>query len=154
MVAQEIKIKQDIDIINAAYFIDTKSKSSRGINRSLSSLTDNPNTFKNKIILYNKHLPDDKQITISEINSFLIKNNTKNKIHDLFDIKSNNLEQSSRVINWLWGYIQLNFDYEANHLEKKLKKLAFFRRNKGKINQLSNLIINEDVNNYFNKKKQ
>ena len=152
MVAQEIKIKQNIDIINAGYFLYTKTKLSRGIKRSMNSLTYNPNVFKNKIALHNKYLPDDEQITISEINSFLTKNNTRNKIHDLFDIKFNNLEKSSRVINWLWGYIQLNFNRETKHLKKTLNSLVFFRKNEGRINQLSDVIISEDVNNYFNKK--
>ena len=152
MAAQEIKIKQNIDIINAGYFLYTKTKLRRGINRSLSSLTDNPNVFKNKIALHNKHLPDSEQITISEINSFLTRNNTRNKIHDLFDIKFKNLEKSSRAINWLWGYIQLNFNRETKHLKKTLNSLVFFRKNEGRINQLPDVIISEDVNNYFNKK--
>ncbi|WP_045410977.1 hypothetical protein [Vibrio owensii] len=149
---QEIKIKQNIDIINAEYFLYTKTKLSRGIKRSLNSLTYNPNVFKNKIALHNKHLPDGEQITISEINSFLTKNNTRNKIYDLFDIKFNKLENSSRVINWLWGYIQLNFNRESEYLKMTLNNLAFFRRNEGKINQLSDVIISKDVNSYFNKK--
>ncbi|WP_259556911.1 hypothetical protein [Vibrio harveyi] len=101
-IKQEIEIKQNIDIINAGYFLYKETKPSRGIGRFLNSLTDNPNVFKNKINQYNKHSPDGEQITISEINLFLTKNNTENKIYDLFDIKINNLEKSSRVINWLW----------------------------------------------------
>ncbi|HEQ3589557.1 hypothetical protein [Vibrio harveyi] len=151
-IKQEIEIKQNIDIINAGYFLYKETKPSRGIGRFLNSLTDNPNVFKNKINQYNKHSPDGEQITISEINLFLTKNNTENKIYDLFDIKINNLEKSSRVINWLWGYIQLNFNREAEYLKMTLNSLAFFRKNEGKINQLSNVIISEDVNNYFNNK--
>ncbi|EKA7350645.1 hypothetical protein OL320_002675 [Vibrio vulnificus] len=151
-IKQEIEIKQNIDFINAGHFLYKKTKSSRGIGRFLNSLTDNPNVFKNKINQYNKHSPDGKQITISEINLFLTKNNTENKIYDLFNIKLNNLEKSSRVINWLWGYIQLNFNREAEYLKMTLNSLAFFRKNEGKINQLSNIIISEDVNNYFNNK--
>lgn len=151
-IKQEIEIKQNIDIINAGHFLYKETKSSRGIGRFLNSLTDNPNVFKNKINQYNKHSPDGEQITISEINLFLTKNNTENKIYDLFDIKLNNLEKSSRVINWLWGYIQLNFNREAEYLKMTLNSLAFFRKNEGKINQLSNVIISEDVNNYFNNK--
>jgi len=151
-IKQEIKIKQSIDIINTGYFLYTKTKSSRGIDRYLNSLTDNPNAFKNKIVQHNRHLPNGEQITISEINSFLTKNNTRNKIYDLFDIKFNKIENSSRVINWLWGYIQLNFNREAEYLKMTLNNIAFFRKNEGKINQLSDIIISKDVNSYFNKK--
>lgn len=151
-IKQEIKIKQNIDIINAGHFLYKETKSSRGIRRSLNSLTDNPNTFKKKLIENNRRLPDGKQITISEINSFLTKNNTRNKIYDLFDIKLNNLEKSSRAINWLWGYIQLNFKRETKCLKNTLNNFTFFRTNEGKINRLSNVIISEDVNEYFNNK--
>ncbi|TOK74207.1 hypothetical protein, partial [Vibrio parahaemolyticus] len=105
---QEIKIKQNIDIINATHFIYIKSNSytDEGRNRSINLLVDNSNKFMNKFIRYNKWLPDDKKTTITEVNSFLIKNNTRDKVLDLFDINPNNLQQSSRAINWLWGYIQ------------------------------------------------
>ncbi|PFG46223.1 hypothetical protein ATG66_3355 [Vibrio sp. ES.051] len=154
MVIQEIKIKQSIDIINATYFIYIKRRASanRGRNRSINLLVDNSNTFKNKFIRYNELLPDDEKTNTSEINSFLIQNSTKNKIIDLFDIKLNNLHQSSRTINWLWGYIQLNFNHEINYLKEILDDIAFFKRNKDNINKLSNLIISEEINDYFNKK--
>ncbi|WP_025542589.1 hypothetical protein [Vibrio parahaemolyticus] len=154
MVNQEIKIKQSIDIINATHFIHIKKNSytNEGRSRSINLLVNNSNIFNNKFIRYNKWLPDDKKIEINEVNSFLIKNNTKNKILDLFDIRSNNLQQSSRAINWLWGHIQLNFDHEINYLEGILYENDFYERNDNKINRLSNLIISKEANDYFNKK--
>ncbi|MCZ6404761.1 hypothetical protein O4N82_23990, partial [Vibrio parahaemolyticus] len=93
-----------------------------------------------------------KKITITEVNSFLIKNNTRDKVLDLFDINPNNLQQSSRAINWLWGYIQINFDHEINYLEGVLYENDFYERNEDKINRLPDLIISKEANDYFNKK--
>lgn len=154
MVNQEIKIEQSIDIINATHFIHIKNNSytNEGRSRSINLLVNNSNRFNNKFIKYNKWLPDDKKIAINEVNSFLIKNNTKNKTLDLFDIRPNNLQQSSRAINWLWGYIQLNFDHEINYLEEVLNDNYFYRRYEDDIRQLSNLISSEEINDFFNKK--
>ncbi len=154
MVNQEIKIEQNIDIINATHFIYIKSNSytDEGRNRSINLLVDNSNKFMNKFTRYNKWLPDDKKTTITEVNSFLIRNNTRDKVLDLFDINPNNLQQSSRAINWLWGYIQINFGHEINYLEGILYENDFYERNEDKINRLSNLIISEEINDFFNKK--
>ncbi|WP_407531539.1 hypothetical protein [Vibrio parahaemolyticus] len=154
MAVQEIKIKQNIDIINATHFIYIKSNSytDEGRNRSINLLVDDSNKFMNKFIRYNKWLPDDKKTTITEVNSFLIKNNTRDKVLDLFDINPNNLQQSSRAINWLWGYIQINFGHEINYLEEILYENDFYERNEDKINRLSDLIISKEANDYFNKK--
>ncbi|KON51689.1 hypothetical protein ACX02_21145 [Vibrio parahaemolyticus] len=152
MVIEEVKIRQSIDIINATHFIYMKGKYRRGIGRSRYLLTDNTNTFKDKLIRHNKSFPDKEKITISEINLFLSQNSTRNKIHDLFDINPKNLQQSSRAINWLWGYIQIHFNNEISHLEKTLSKSRFLKRNRNYIRQLSNLIISEEINDFFNKK--
>ncbi|EHU4958937.1 hypothetical protein OL313_004098 [Vibrio parahaemolyticus] len=154
MVTKEIKVRQSIDIINATHFIYIKSKSynGEGRNKSVNLLVDDSNKFMNKFIQNNKWLQDDKKITITEVNSFLIKNNTRDKVLDLFDISPNNLQQSSRAINWLWGYIQINFDHEIRYIGEILDDNEFYMRNEDDILQLSNLITSEEINDHFNKK--
>ncbi|WP_199482814.1 hypothetical protein [Vibrio owensii] len=154
MVIKEIKIRQSIDIINATHFIYIKSSSytGEGRNKSVNLLVDDSNKFMNKFIRYNKWLPDDKKTTITEVNYFLIKNNTRDKVLDLFDINPNSLQQSSRAINWLWGYTQLNFDHEIRYLGAMLDDNDFYMRNEDKILQLSNLVTSEEINDHFNKK--
>lgn len=154
MVIKEIKIRQSIDIINATHFIYIKSNSytGEGRNKSVNLLVDDSKKFMNKFIRYNKWLPDDKKTTITEVNSFLIKNNTRDKVLDLFDINSNNLQQSSRAINWLWAYIQINFDHDVRYLGERLDDNKFYIRNKDDILQLSKLINSEETSDYFNKK--
>jgi hypothetical protein len=154
MVIKEIKIRQSIDIINATHFIYIKSNSytGEGRNKSINLLVDDSNKFMNKFIRYNKLLPDDKKTTITEVNSFLIKNNTRDKVLDLFDINPNNLQQSSRAINWLWGYIQINFDHEIIYIGERLDDNEFYTRNEDDILQLSDLITSEEINDHFNKK--
>ncbi|WP_045419578.1 hypothetical protein [Vibrio campbellii] len=154
MVIKEIKIRQSIDIINATHFIYIKSNSytGEGRNKSVNLLVDDSNKFMNKFIRYNKWLPDDKKTTITEVNSFLIKNNTRDKVLDLFDINPNNLQQSSRAINWLWGYIQINFGHEIIYIGERLDDNEFYTRNEDNILQLSDLITSEEINDHFNKK--
>jgi hypothetical protein len=154
MVIKEIKIRQNIDIINATHFIYIKSNSytGEGRNKSVNLLVDDSNKFMNKFIRYNKWLPNDKKTTITEVNYFLIKNNTRDKVLDLFDINPNSLQQSSRAINWLWGYTQLNFDHEIRYLGAMLDDNDFYMRNEDKILQLSNLVTSEEINDHFNKK--
>ncbi len=154
MVIKEIKIRQSIDIINATHFIYIKSNSytGEGRNKSVNLLVDDSNKFMNKFIRYNKWLPDDKKTTITEVNSFLIKNNTRDKVLDLFDINPNNLQQSSRAINWLWGYIQINFGHEIIYIGERLDDNEFYTRNEDYILQLSDLITSEEINDHFNKK--
>ncbi len=154
MVIKEIKIRQSIDIINATHFIYIKSNSytGEGRNKSVNLLVDDSNKFMNKFIRYNKWLPDDKKTTITEVNSFLIKNNTRDKVLDLFDINPNNRQQSSRAINWLWGYIQINFGHEIIYIGERLDDNEFYTRNEDNILQLSDLITSEEINDHFNKK--
>jgi hypothetical protein len=155
MVIKEIKIRQSIDIINATHFIYIKSNSytGEGRNKSINLLVDDSNKFMNKFIRYNKLLPDDKKTTITEVNSFLIKNNTRDKVLDLFDINPNNLQQSSRAINWLWGYIQINFDHEIIYIGERLDDNEFYTRNEDDILHLSDLITSEEINDHFDKKR-
>ncbi len=70
MVIKEIKIRQNIDIINATHFIYIKSNSytGEGRNKSVNLLVDDSNKFMNKFIRYNKWLPDDKKTTIIKSN--------------------------------------------------------------------------------------
>ncbi|ELZ7231994.1 hypothetical protein U0N46_002199 [Vibrio parahaemolyticus] len=154
MAVKGIKIRQSIDIINATYFIYIKSNSytGEGRNKSVNLLVDDSNKFMNKFIRYNEWLPDDKKTTITEVNSFLIMNNTRDKVLDLFDINPNNLQQSSRAINWLWGYIQINFGHEIIYIGERLDDNEFYTRNEDHILHLSDLITSEEINDHFNKK--
>lgn len=151
-IKQEIKIKQNIDIINATHFIYMNRKYRRGMGRSRYLLTNNTKTFMDEFIQHNESFSDKEKITINEINSYLTQHITRSKIHDLFNINPKNLQQSSRVINWLWGYIQLNFDHEIIYIGERLDDNEFYTKNEDEILHLSNLIISREANDYFNKK--